>query len=152
MYQNGASHLPLPPGVRLFILNDHPIFVEVLGRYLASQPDLRIVGIGLRGPQAYAEIAELQPDVVLVDPGPKLTDIAPTVAHLRDAAPSAGLLVLTLNFDEEYPEICRQAGVEAFVDKLAVTDELLSAIRSLKLEFAHGFVPQSPLSNPAAMD
>src|SRR5688572_11228154 len=98
---NGASEATRIS--RTYILNDHRIFVEVLARYLREAAHIEVVGTGLRGPKAYAEIAALQPHVVVTDPGPKLADIAPTIGQLRQAAPGAAIVVLTQSFDEEYP-------------------------------------------------
>ena len=113
---------------RLYILNDNRIFVQVLGQFLDTYPDFLVVGSGIRSAAAYAQIAELQPDVIVVDPGPRLTDIEPTIQRVREAS-CAPMVALTQNYDEEYPEFTKRAGVETFVEKMAAVEELVSAIR-----------------------
>jgi DNA-binding NarL/FixJ family response regulator len=113
---------------RLFVLNDNQIFVQVLGRFLDDYPDLEMVGSGIRGAAAYRHIAELQPDVIVVDPGPRVADIEPTIQSVRQAS-RAPIVALTQNYDEEYPAITKRAGVERFVQKMAAAEELVAAIR-----------------------
>jgi DNA-binding NarL/FixJ family response regulator len=129
MTENGASRRGQTH--RIFVLNDHQVFVEVLGQYLAAYDDIEVVGRGLRGAEAYARIAEQQPDAIVVDPGPRLTDIEPTIRQLRQAAPHAGIVALSLNFDEEYPAVALQAGVSIFVEKMSAAEALVEAIRQL---------------------
>ena len=111
-----------PPPCRLYILNDNRIFVEVLARYLDQFPDLEVVGTGLRGPAAYHELELLQPEVVVVDPGPRLGDIEPTILRLRQALPGAAIVALSQPFDDEYAEVTRRAGVEKFVVKIEAAE------------------------------
>jgi DNA-binding NarL/FixJ family response regulator len=142
MTYTGPDVVP-PRTIRVFVLNDHYMFVQVLGHYLRDFKDIHVVGTGLRGPDAYANIAKLQPDIVVVDPGPRVSDIAPTTTRLREAAPDAAIIGLAQSYDEEYPDIALRAGIELYIEKMAAAEELVSAIRGMKLR---QLVTQPPAS------
>ncbi len=146
MTSNGANGHGRP--CRIYVLNDHMIFVKALGHYLETYGDIEVVGTGVRGAQAYAEIARLQPSAVVVDPGPGLADIPLTISALRQAAPQAAIIALTQNFDEEYPAAARAAGVAAFIEKLATGDELAATIRKLSADGSAA----SPVPNTFSAD
>jgi two-component system nitrate/nitrite response regulator NarL len=124
---SSAPLAPRPPS-RVYVLDDHRIFVDILLHYLNETEGLEVVGAGPRGPQTYAQIAALAPDVVVVDPGPRLESIAPTLSEVRQAVPRAAVIALSFSYEEAYPAIARQVGVDAYIDKLAAADDLIAAI------------------------
>jgi DNA-binding NarL/FixJ family response regulator len=119
------------PASRVYVLDDHVIFRDILLHYLKETEVFEVVGADRRWPDAYAAIRRLQPEVVVVDPGPRPEDIAPTVALLRQAAPRAALIALSFSYDEDYAAAARQAGVEAYIDKLAAAEDLIGALRQV---------------------
>ena len=53
--------------LRVLIVDDEPIAREVLREELTAYPDVEIVGEAENGPEALERIAELRPDLVLLD-------------------------------------------------------------------------------------
>ena len=124
-----AADPPAPrPASRVYVLDDHRIFRDILLHYLKETEAIEVAGADRRGPDAYTAIAQLQPEVVVVDPGPRPEDIAPTVALLRLAAPRAAIIALSFSYDEDYAATARQAGVDAYIDKLAAAEDLIEAL------------------------
>ena len=123
-----ARPAPRPPS-RVFLLDDHRVFRDSLYSYLQESDGLQVVGSDRRGPAAYTHIAALQPAVVVVDPGPRLEDVAPTLAQVRQAAPEAALIALSFCSDDDFAAAARQAGAEACIDKLAAADGLHLALQ-----------------------
>ena len=117
------------PVSRVYVLDDHRIFRDILLHYLKETETVEVIGAARRDPDAYTAIARLQPDVVVVDPGLRPEDIAPTVALLRQAAPRAALIALSFSDDEDYAAAARQAGVDAYIDKLAAAEALIEALQ-----------------------
>src|SRR3954454_7563763 len=53
--------------VRVFLADDHPIFLEALASAIRERADMVLAGEARTGPDALAGIRELQPDVALLD-------------------------------------------------------------------------------------
>ena len=53
--------------IRILVADDHPIFRDGLKRLLEAEPGLKVVGEAGTGREAVARVAELSPDVLLLD-------------------------------------------------------------------------------------
>lgn len=56
-----------PPRVRLYLADDHPLYLEGLARAVRERPDLELVGEGHDGRQALSDLRRLRPDVAVLD-------------------------------------------------------------------------------------
>ena len=93
------------------------------------EPDMAIVGeTGKTGEALYLAQA-LDPGVIVVDIAMRGAEGVTLVEHLRDAAPAAAVLVLTLRGDEDTRAGAREAGAQAFLEKCGGATDLLRAIR-----------------------
>ena len=59
--------MPCSDPVRVFLADDHPIFLEAVASAIRERADMELVGEARNGPDALAGIRELQPDVALLD-------------------------------------------------------------------------------------
>ena len=83
------------PGIRVLIVDDHPVVRDGVVTQLARHPDIRVVGHAGDGADAVRSAARLRPDVVLLDlrlPDALAVDVVP---RLRGAAPAARILLFT---------------------------------------------------------
>src|SRR5688572_32307954 len=127
--------------VRVFVINDSPIFTEALRRFFLAEPWIDQAGSATFGPGMYPAVADAQPDVIIIDPGHRHATLPDLLGQLRAWAPRAGLLVLSMDAGSPTPDglptsgIGRDwaiaAGAEAFVAKEQATEELLGAVRRL---------------------
>lgn len=53
--------------LRVLIADDHPLFRDGLRTLLTSAPDAELVGEATTGEEAVSLVADLQPDVVVMD-------------------------------------------------------------------------------------
>ncbi|MFT3963556.1 response regulator [Propionivibrio sp.] len=118
---------PIPP-VRILVIDDHTLFRRGLTALLARDSRLRVVGdapdagVGLRRAQ------ELRPDVILLDnhlPGVAGVDALPA---LREAAPEARILMLTVSEDERDLGAALRGGAVGYLLKTAEGEALVAAI------------------------
>src|SRR4051812_26546697 len=52
---------------RVYVADDHPMFLEALVDAIRERPDMELVGAGTSGPEALAGIRALAPDVAVLD-------------------------------------------------------------------------------------
>src|SRR5690606_7691075 len=87
--------------ITVLIADDHPLLREGLVRILAMEQGIEVVGEAGSGPEAVSMVAELRPDVVLMDismPGGGLT----ATREISRQFPEVGVIILTIHDDEQY--------------------------------------------------
>ncbi|QSQ25021.1 response regulator transcription factor [Pyxidicoccus parkwayensis] len=115
--------------IRLVLVDDHALVRQGLRSLLDLTPDLRVIGEAVDGEDALRKVAELNPDVVLMDVRmPRMTGLE-ALRELRRVDPSRRVVLLT-TFDEDAAIIeALRAGVQGFLLKDVSLDELADAIR-----------------------
>ncbi len=115
--------------IRLLLVDDHTVVRSGLRMLLESDPELEIVGEAGTAREALQAVAQLLPDVVVMDIGlPDVSGIEATQQIKKDW-PAVAVVALTMHEDEEYFFEMLQAGASGFVPKRAAPDELLSAVQ-----------------------
>lgn len=120
-----------PDVIRVLIVDDHALVREGVRHVLTSDGGFEVVGEASTGADAVKLAAELEPDVVLLDltmPGMSGLEAAP---RIREAAPEARLLVLSIHDHEEYVLQSVRAGAEGYLRKDSSPAELRGAIRAV---------------------
>ena len=121
---DGRAHAP----VRILVVDDHTLFRRGLTALLSRDRTLSVVGDAADAGQAQRRAAELQPDLILLDnhlPGVSGVDALPA---LRQAAPSARIVMLTVSEDEADLAAALRAGACGYLLKTIEGDALVSAI------------------------
>jgi two-component system response regulator DevR len=119
------------PRLRVFLLDDHDIVRRGVRALLESDGDVEIVGEASAVLGTAELIAELAPDVAVLDA--RLPDGSgiELCAQLRDVAPAVRCLILTSYDDEEAIVAAIRAGAAGYVLKEVEGDSLLSAVRTV---------------------
>ncbi|MGW7327206.1 response regulator [Streptomyces sp. NPDC054840] len=116
--------------IKVMIADDQMMVRQGFTVLLDAQPDIEVVGQAVDGADAVAKVAELAPDVVLMDIRmPGMGGIEAT--SVITAAPDAAVKVLVLTtFDlDEYVYEALRAGASGFLLKDASADQLAEAVR-----------------------
>ena len=114
--------------IRLLVVDDHTLFRRGLTALLSRDARIQVVGDAADTGEALRRIAELQPDIVLLDnhlPGVRGVDALPA---LRDAAPQAKILMLTVSEDEADLAAALRGGAIGYLLKTIEGDALIAAI------------------------
>ena len=118
--------------LRILLADDHAVVRAGLRMIIASQPDMEVVGEAADGREAIQQAERLRPDVVVLDlTMPGLGGLQ-ALGVIREKAPGAKILVLTMHDDEGYLRQVLGAGGSGYVVKKAADMELLAAIRAVK--------------------
>lgn len=114
--------------VRILVVDDHTLFRRGLTALLAREPAFEVVGDAGDAGQAQRRAQELQPDLILLDnhlPGVNGVDALPA---LREVAPAARVLMLTVSEDEQDLAAALRAGACGYLLKTIDGDALAAAI------------------------
>ncbi|MGK4593580.1 response regulator [Amycolatopsis sp. w19] len=114
--------------IRVVIADDQSLVRTGLRMILDNADDIAVVGEAGDGAEAVALVADLDPDVVLMDIRmPEMDGVEATAAIA--AAHRARVLVLTTFDLDEYVYAALQAGASGFLLKDALAPDLLSGVR-----------------------
>ncbi|MCQ8831947.1 response regulator [Streptomyces malaysiensis] len=116
--------------IRVLIADDQVMVRQGFTVLLNAEPDIEVVGQAVDGADAIAQVAELAPDVVLMDIRmPGVGGIEATRRLTEPAGATVKVLVLTTFDLDEYVYEALRAGASGFLLKDASADELAHAVR-----------------------
>ncbi|MGO4301767.1 response regulator [Leifsonia sp. RAF41] len=116
--------------IRIVLADDHPVVREGIRGMLQSYDDIEVVGQAGSGPEAVALVAELHPDLVLMDlrmPGGDGVEATRTIAA---AHPSTRVVVLTTYETDQDILRAIEAGASGYLLKDIAPAELARSVRS----------------------
>ena len=122
-----ADHDP----VSVLIVDDEPLFVEVVETLLAFDERIAVVGTAKNGLEAVELATALSPDVTLMDISMPLVDGIEATRRIRESRPTACILMLTGSNVAAEIDRSRQAGAAAYLTKDRVGPQLVDAIIEL---------------------
>jgi two-component system, NarL family, response regulator NreC len=117
--------------IRILLVDDHTLMRAGLRVLLGQEPDLAVVGEAATGEEAIERVAEVQPDLVLMDLSmPGIGGLEAT-RRITAAHPAVRVLIVTVHAEEEYLLPVLEAGGSGYVMKQSADSELLGAIRTV---------------------
>jgi DNA-binding NarL/FixJ family response regulator len=117
--------------IRVLIVDKQSEVRRGLSMRLGIEADMTSVGETGDIEEALSLARAFEPDVIVVDIGRRDLDSIDSISHLREAAPAAAIIVLTLCSDERTRAWAQEAGARAFLEKRGGAADLLQAIRQL---------------------
>jgi DNA-binding NarL/FixJ family response regulator len=114
---------------RVLVVESHPVTRWGLGRLIAEQEGLDLVGDTGSSSEAVSMVAALVPDVVVI--GLKAPDAhgLPLAKALRERFDDLGVVILTAAEDDDVLLQAFETGVSAYVAKSAPVAEFVGAVR-----------------------
>jgi DNA-binding NarL/FixJ family response regulator len=126
-----AARKPAAEPIRTLIVDDHALFRRGLEMVLESEPDIELVGEASDGEEAVSKAGESLPDVILMDIRmPRISGIEACRA-LKDVAPSAKIVMLTISDEEEDLFEAIRAGASGYLLKDIPLDEVADTVRAV---------------------
>lgn len=115
--------------INILIVDDHGLFRAGLRALLENRNDWNVVGEAADGESAVQIARDLQPDIVLMDVSlPAMSGIEATY-QIKQAAPKARVLALTVHEDDSMLREMVRAGASGYIIKRAVESDLINAIQ-----------------------
>jgi NarL family two-component system response regulator LiaR len=115
--------------ITVLVVDDHAVVREGVRAFLATQPDVVVVGAAASGEEALRVAAEQVPDVVLMDLVMPGMDGIETTRRLRQISPRTQVLVLTSYDQDEHIFPAIRAGAQSYLLKEIGGEELADALR-----------------------
>jgi DNA-binding NarL/FixJ family response regulator len=128
---NGTPRAVRPRKQKVFLVDDHPIVRQGLSLLINQEPDLTVCGVAEEGASVPAQLAALQPDILILDLALRGPDGLELLKTLRAAGQTLPVLVLSMHDEAVYAERVLRAGANGYIMKQEATDRVLVAIRRL---------------------
>jgi DNA-binding NarL/FixJ family response regulator len=123
--------------IRILIVDDHPVVRTGLASMLATQENFRVVGAASTGQEALALIAQVTPDVMLLDLRmPDMNGIETLHAIQRFPSPPRVIVLTSFETDEDVYRAV-QAGAHGYLLKSTMQQEMIAAIRAVAMGKRH---------------
>jgi|ERR1700722_1200852 DNA-binding NarL/FixJ family response regulator len=117
--------------VRVLLVDDHPVVRQGLRTLLSGRPELQVVDEASDGLEAVEKVAELQPDVVVLDVTmPRMNGIE-ACRVIKQKNPQLEVLFVT---QHDSPQMMREAlaaGARGYVVKSNLARDLVEAVEAV---------------------
>jgi NarL family two-component system response regulator LiaR len=115
--------------ITVMLVDDHAMVRQGVKAFLATQPDLSVVGEAGSGEEAVMMAAQFVPDVILMDLIMPSMDGVEATRRVKQVSPRSQVVVLTSYHEDENIFPALKAGALSYILKDLSADELASAVR-----------------------
>lgn len=116
---------------RVMVVDDHPLVRFGIMQLIENADGLTVCGEADSVAQARKKVAELQPDLVVLDISLKDGSGLDLVKHVRAEHPEVRILVSSMHDESLYAERAVRAGAMGYVHKEAAGETVLEAIQQV---------------------
>jgi DNA-binding NarL/FixJ family response regulator len=123
--------------IKVLIVDDQKIIRQMLQSYLATETDMEILGFAENGAIALTQIAELHPDIAIIDlEMPDIDGIA-TIRIMRERFPQTKALVFSSHDERKYINNAIVAGAKGYLLKGTSSQDIVNAVRRVDRGYFH---------------
>ncbi|HLQ54610.1 MAG TPA: response regulator transcription factor [Streptosporangiaceae bacterium] len=120
-----------PEPIRTMIVDDHALFRRGLEMVLDEEEDIELVDQASDGSEAVEKAGESLPDVVLMDIRMPRSSGIEACRAMKEVAPSAKIVMLTISDEEEDLFEAIRAGASGYLLKDLPLDEVAETVRAV---------------------
>ena len=115
----------------ILIADDHEVARRGIRTVLKSYPSLEVVGEAASGSDAVKKVAQVKPDVVVMDITMPVMSGLDATRLIMETAPRTKVLIFTMHDSEQMIQTALEAGARGYVLKSNAASDLIAAIRAL---------------------
>lgn len=115
----------------IFVVDDHPIVLEGMVRFIEQEKDFSICGQAEDAHEALEAITKYAPDLAIVDLSLKSGDGLGLIKDIKLRHPGIPVLVVSMYEELIYAERALKAGAKGYIMKSEATEEIITAIRQI---------------------
>lgn len=121
---------PTTPSIRVLLVDDHTVVRRGLRLAFDLETDLEVVGEAANGQEAVAKVAELMPDVVVMDLLMPVMNGVDATRIIRREHPEVEVVALTSVLEDRLVIDVVEAGASGYMLKETRPDDLFEAVRA----------------------
>ena len=125
------SRQPTHPPISVVVCDDVSEMRKLLRYALETDPRMQVVGEAADGREGARMIAELQPDVVLLDLSMPEMDGLETIPEISSSAPDIAIIVFSGFAADRMSGPALDRGADRYIEKGAPLDEIISTVREV---------------------
>ena len=136
--------------IRVIIADDHHLVREGIRALLEKSGDIEVIGEAVDGQEAVEMVQQLSPDVLLMDIAMPRLNGTQAIDALRKSGSPTRIVILSMYSDEILVREALRNGVNGFLPKGSVSEELLFAISAASrgAVYLSPSIPASVLTEP----
>lgn len=140
--------------IQLFVVDDHPIFVDGIVNLLKDTPGFEIIGTANNGQEFLDKIKTKQPDIVLMDINMPVMDGIEATKALKSSFPNVKVIALTMFNDIRFIKDLLEIGAKGYVLKNISREDLIKAIHTVSegKPFLDSTVQEKVISSMSSTD
>ncbi len=115
--------------IKVFLADDHKVVRDGLHLLLTAEADIEVVGGASDGLEAVDLVAQLRPDVVVMDIAMPGMNGIEAMAQILRTNPASRVIILSMHATKEYIFQALQAGARGYLLKESAGIEVVNAVR-----------------------
>jgi DNA-binding NarL/FixJ family response regulator/two-component sensor histidine kinase len=127
---SAVDDVPLAGGLRVLLVDDHPLYLEGLHGLLAAR-GVQVVGVAHDGVEAQAQARALQPDLILMDVQMPRCDGVEATRRIKAELEQVQVVMLTMAADEETLFEALKAGASGYLLKNLAGAQFFALLRQV---------------------
>jgi DNA-binding NarL/FixJ family response regulator len=113
----------------VIVADDHRLVAEGVVKIL--EKDHTVVATPTDGPAFIEAVEKFRPDLAVVDISLPLLNGLDACRHVKNTCPTVKILILTMHSEQHFVNEAHRIGIEGYVLKTSVADELLFAVKEV---------------------
>jgi two-component system, NarL family, invasion response regulator UvrY len=118
---------------KVLLADDLDLIRNAIKRILRKEPSIQVVGEAATFEQLVAMVADLKPNIVLLDLSMPGADVDPDIVRIKLCESAQHVLAFSIWTDQEAQELAKRYGSTELLDKASLSLTLLPAIQKLPL-------------------
>lgn len=116
--------------ITIFLADDHTIVRQGLAKLLEGEPNFRVVGEAENGREAVKRVAELRPNVVIMDITMPLLNGIEATRQIKQVCPETKIIILSMHSHDIYISELFSLGASGYLLKNSTGTDIIQAVHA----------------------
>lgn len=116
--------------ITIFLADDHTIVRQGLAKLLEGEPNFRVVGEAENGREAVKRVAELRPNVVIMDITMPLLNGIEATRQIKQVCPETKIIILSMHSHDIYISELFSLGASGYLLKNSTGTDIIKAVHA----------------------